>query len=109
MKHLEMTYLINSNRSIEIIEGGGSSGGFSVEENQVQDFGALGGKIDLWWNPQWARDRIRIYQGDRWFFDSGEYRSDAGEWKLVSGNGWIAISGKKQWKMERKGMATSLP
>ena len=85
--------------SIEIIEGGGSSGGFNVEENQVQDFGALGGKIDLWWNPQWARDRIRIYQGDRWFFDSGEYRSDAGEWKLVSGN-WQWDSNIREETME---------
>ena len=40
------------------------------------DISALGGKIKLWWNTaDSTRDRIQLKQGDRWFFDSGEYSS----------------------------------
>ena len=31
----------------------------------------------------------QIYQGDRWFFDSGEYRSDAGGWDPFTGQ-WVS-------------------
>ena len=40
------------------------------------DISALGAKIKLWWNTaDSTRDRIQLKQGDRWFFDSGEYTS----------------------------------
>ena len=39
------------------------------------DISAIGGKIKLWWNSFNSEDRIQLKQGDRWFFDSGEYRS----------------------------------
>ena len=40
------------------------------------DISALGAKIKLLWNTaDSTRDRIQLKQGDRWFFDSGEYSS----------------------------------
>ncbi|MGY8714060.1 MAG: flagellin N-terminal helical domain-containing protein, partial [Verrucomicrobiia bacterium] len=42
------------------------------------DISAVGGKVKLWWNSYNSRDRIQLKQGDRWFFDSGEYLSDNG-------------------------------
>lgn len=42
------------------------------------DISAIGGKVKLWWNSYNSRDRIQLKQGDRWFFDSGEYLSDNG-------------------------------
>ena len=42
------------------------------------DISALGAKIKLWWNSYDSRDRIQLKQGERWFFDSGEYKSDIG-------------------------------
>ncbi len=42
------------------------------------DISALGAKIKLWWNSYNSADRIQLKQGDRWFCDSGEYKSDIG-------------------------------
>jgi len=44
------------------------------------DISAVGAKVKLWWNSYDSRDRIQLKQGNRWFFDSGEYLS-------INGNG----------------------
>tara|TARA_B110000003_G_C16646636_1_gene532370 strand:- start:2700 stop:3977 length:1278 start_codon:yes stop_codon:yes gene_type:complete len=55
-----------------------SSSGANIKK---VDISAIGAKIKLWWNTSDSnstRDRIQLKQGDRWFFDSGEYLSDNG-------------------------------
>ena len=42
------------------------------------DISAISAKVKLWWNSYTSRDRIQLKQGDRWFFDSGEYSSNIG-------------------------------
>ena len=59
--------------NIESIEVEGQSGGPQSYKKINKNFGSLGGKIKLWWDPMNLRDRLRIFQGDRWFFDTGEY------------------------------------
>ena len=61
--------------NIESIEVEGQSGGPQSYTDVNKNFGSLGGKIKLWWDPMNLRDRLRIFQGDRWFFDTGEYSS----------------------------------
>jgi len=51
-----------------------SSGAYSKKI----DISAVGGKVKLWWNSYNSRDRLQLKQGDRWFFDSGEYLSNNG-------------------------------
>ncbi len=61
-----------------IYEDEESSSGANVKR---VDISALGAKLKLWWNTTDAfstRDRIQLKQGDRWFFDSGEYLSNDG-------------------------------
>jgi hypothetical protein len=63
-----------------------SSTGASVKK---VDISALGAKIKLWWNTSddyQTRDRIQLKQGDRWFFDSGEYLSNDGSGTVRSEN-----------------------
>ncbi|MBT5715701.1 MAG: hypothetical protein HOI70_02180, partial [Opitutae bacterium] len=53
------------------------------------DISALAAKIKLWWNTSdsnQTRDRIQLKQGDRWFFDSGEYLSNDGSGAVRSEN-----------------------
>ena len=53
------------------------------------DISALAAKVKLWWNTSDAnqtRDRIQLKQGDRWFFDSGEYLSNDGSGTVRSEN-----------------------
>ena len=63
-----------------------SSTGASVKK---VDISALGAKLKLWWNTSdsnQTRDRIQLKQGDRWFFDSGEYLSNDGSGAVRSEN-----------------------
>ena len=63
-----------------------SSTGASVKK---VDISALAAKVKLWWNTSDAnqtRDRIQLKQGDRWFFDSGEYLSNDGSGTVRSEN-----------------------
>lgn len=64
-----------ASKNIESLSIEGQSGGPTTSIKEIENFGSLGGKIQLWWQPYTARDRIQIFQGDRWFFDSGEYMS----------------------------------
>lgn len=75
--------------NIASLDVSGASGGPDVDIMNIDDFGSLGGEIQLWWESLQARDRIRIYQGDRWFFDSGEYASDVD----LNGDGYATIPG----------------
>ena len=75
--------------NIASLDVSGASGGPDVDIMNIDDFGSLGGEIQLWWESLQARDRIRIYQGDRWFFDSGEYASDVD----LNGDGLANIPG----------------
>ena len=61
--------------NINALEVEGESGGPETFTDVNKNFGSLGGKIKLWWHPLNLRDRLKIFQGDRWFFDTGEYTS----------------------------------
>ena len=71
--------------SIDAIEVEGQGGGYETFTDEKKNFGSLGGKIRLWWDPYQARDRLQIFQGNRWFFDTGEYQSRVDS----NGNGTI--------------------
>ncbi|OUU12006.1 MAG: hypothetical protein CBC00_02765 [Verrucomicrobia bacterium TMED40] len=64
--------------NINALEVEGESGGPETFTDVNKNFGSLGGKIKLWWQPFTYTDRLRLFQGDRWFFDTGEYSSTVG-------------------------------
>jgi len=67
----------------------GHSGGATISIKEIEYFGSLGGKIQLWWQPYIARDRIQIFQGESCFFDSEEYASAHD----INQNGYYDIPG----------------
>lgn len=76
-------------QNIDSLSIEGQSGGPTTSIKEIENFGSLGGKIQLWWQPYTARDRIQIFQGERWFFDSGEYMSAHD----INQNGYYDIPG----------------